>query len=403
MPRGLDNADRKLLIAAAALFGVLVVTAALFSPPQLTGGSLAPSTYSSSWGGAEGAFLLLQQLGYDVSRWEKPPSQLPQDDASQVLILADPTEVPSEEERYDIVEFLENGGRVIATGSEAKAFFPQAPEFREGDAMAPKATFDATIPSPIVRGAPEITMAKPENWSSASIREVELYGDKDTPAVVTYRFGKGEVIWWAAPTPLTNGAILDSGNLTFFLNCLGAPGRSHIFWDEYFHGERDSLLDFFSRTPVIWGAAQFGLVFLAILATYSRRLGPIRAPNVSSRLSPLEFVDTLGDLYASAHVSATAIAVASQRLRFALTRKLGLPIDALPKELAELAELASQAMGWEEAQLLETLTRCERASKSPDARIEKPLELFQQIHDYSARLESRPAMNAERKPNEQGE
>ncbi|HEY6465385.1 MAG TPA: DUF4350 domain-containing protein [Candidatus Acidoferrales bacterium] len=400
MPRGLDSADRKLLIAAAALFGVLVVVAALFSKPQLTGRSQAPSTYSSSWDGAEAAFLLLQQLGYDVTRWEKSPSQLPQTESSEVLILADPTEVPSEEERYGIVEFLENGGRVIATGSDAKAFLPQAPDFREGDAMAPKATFGALVPSPVVRGAPQITMAKPENWSSGSVREVELYGDNDTPAVATYRFGKGQVIWWAAPTPLTNGAISDSGNLTFFLNCLGIPGQSHIFWDEYFHGERGSLLDFFSRTPVFWGAAQFGLVFLAILATYSRRLGPVRAPSVPSRLSPLEFVDTLGDLYASAHVPGTAIGVAYQRFRFALTRKLALPIDTPSKELAEIA---SQAMGWEEAPLLDTLIRCEETSKSPTNKIEKPLELFQQIHDYSARLESRPAVNTERKRNEQGE
>lgn len=400
MPRGLDSADRKLLIAAAALFGVLVVVAALFSKPQLTGGSQAPSTYSSSWDGAEAAFLLLQQLGYDVVRWEKPPSQLPQSGSGEVLILADPTEVPSEEERYAIVEFLENGGRVIATGSEAKAFLPQAPEFHEGDAMAPKASFDALIPSPIVRGASQITMAKPEDWSSGSAREVEVYGDHDTPAVVTYRFGKGQVIWWAAPTPLTNGAISDSGNLVFFLNCLGAPGKGHIFWDEYFHGEHGSLLDFFSRTAVFCGAAQFGLVFLAILATYSRRLGPVRAPNVPSRLSPLEFVDTLGDLYASAHVSGTAIGVAYQRFRFAITRKLALPIDVSSKELAELA---SQAMGWEEASLLDVLGRCDQASKSSNGKVDRPLELFQHLHDYSVRLECKPDVNTERKRNEQGE
>jgi hypothetical protein len=399
MPRGLDTADRKLLTAAAVLFGALVVVAALFSPPQLTGGSQAPSSYSSSWDGAEGAFLLLQQLGYDVARWEKPPSQLPQGDNRQVLILADPTEVPSEQERYAIVEFLENGGRVIATGSAAAAFLPDAPVFREGDALAPKDTFDALVPSPIVRGAPEITMARPEDWSPASARELELYADTGTPGVVTYRFGKGQVIWWASPAPLTNGAILDSGNLTFFLNCLGAPGESHIFWDEYFHGEHGSLLGFFSRTPVLWGAAQFGLVFLAILATYSRRLGPLRAPHTPSRLSPLEFVDTLGDLYASAGVSATAIAVVYQRLRFRLTRKLALPIDV---PYRELAEMASQAMGWEPGPLLDALARGDQASESPDGKVQRPLELFQQIHDYSARLEAGRVSNTERNRNEQG-
>jgi hypothetical protein len=398
MPRGLDSADRKLLIGAGALLAVLIVMAAVVTPPQITGASESPSSYSPSWNGAEGAFLLLQQLGYNVSRWEQSPAQLPQDATDQVLILANPTEPPSEEERFDIIEFLENGGRVIATGSAAGAFLPDASEFDEGDPLEAKQTFDALIPSPIVRGAPQITMAKPENWEPSSVRQVALYGDGDTAAVITYQFGKGKVIWWADPTPLTNGAILDSGNLPFFLNCIGSPGRAQIFWDEYFHGVRGSLLDFFWRTPAFWGAAQFGLVFLAIMATYSRRLGPIRAPATQSRLSPLEFVDTLGDLYASAHVSAAAVGIAHKRLRFTLTRKLGLPIDV---RSPELAKIASESLGWEEAPLLEMLARCDLANRS-DA-VERPLELFQQIHDYAARLDMKRLVTKERKRNEQGE
>jgi Domain of unknown function (DUF4350) len=398
MPRGLDSADRKLLIGAGVFFAILVVVGALMTPPQISGASESPSSYSPSWDGAEGAFLLLEQLGYNISRWERPPSELPEDAADQVLILANPSEPPSEEERYDIIEFLENGGRVIATGSAAGAFLPAASEFAEGNPFGAAKIFDAEVPSPIVRGAPQITMTKPSGWSP-SVTQVALYGDADTAAVVTYPFGKGQVIWWAAPTPLTNGAIRDSGNLAFFLNCVGPPGNGQVLWDEYFHGARSSLWSFFSRTPVFWGAAQFGLVFLAIVATHSRRLGPARAPTVRSRLSPLEFVDTLGDLYASAHVSAAAIGILYQRFRFSLTRKLGLPID-VPSP--ELATIASETLGWEQAPLLEALIRCDLAKRSGSAPVEKPLELFQQIHDYAARLELRRTDTNERKPNEQG-
>jgi hypothetical protein len=397
MPRGLDSADRKLLIGAGVLFAVLVVMAAIISPPQLTGASAAPSSYSPAWDGAEGAFLLLQKLGYNVTRWERSPVELPQDAANQTLILADPTELPSEEERVGVIEFLENGGRIIATGSAASTFLPERSSFDEGDPMEPKDSFDALVPSPLVRNAPQISMAKPDDWSPSSVRQVAVYGDDDTAAVVTYQFGKGEVIWWAAPTPLTNGAILDSGNLAFFLNCIGAPGQGQVFWDEYFHGVRGSLLDFFWRTPAFWGVAQFGLVFLAILAMYSRRLGPVRAPTVQSRLSPLEFVDTLGDLYASAHVSAAAIGIAYQHFRFRLTRKLGLSID-IPSP--ELAEVASEALGWEKAALLDALERCDQAAKTGEKRVEDPLELFQQVHDYCARLDVKRAIRKESERNE---
>jgi hypothetical protein len=385
MPRGLDSADRKLLIGAGVFFAALVVAAAVVSPPQFSGSSADPSSYSPTWNGAEGAYLMLQQLGYDVSRWESSPTELPADSTGYVLILADPdpTQTPSEEERFALIEFVENGGRVIATGAAASALLPERSDFQEGDPLEPPKMFAALAPSPIVRGAPQITMTPPSNWSFRSVRQIALYGDESTAAVITYQFGKGEVIWWAAPTPLTNGAILNSANLNFFLNCVGPPGHGHVFWDEYFHGVRGSLLNFFERTPVLWGALQFGLVFLAIAATYSRRLGPVRSPVTPSRLSPLEFVDTLGDLYASAHVAPTAVAIACQRFRFMLTRKLGLPIDIRSKELASIA---SESFGWEEALLLETLEQCDSAAQAGRKDIEA-LELVQQMHDYSARLE----------------
>ncbi len=48
------------------------------------------------------------------------------------------------------------------------------------------------------------------------------------------------------------------------------------------------------RTPgVKWIFWQLALFILAILATYSRRSGPISIPANEARLSPLEFVRTL--------------------------------------------------------------------------------------------------------------
>lgn len=397
MSRGLDSADRKLLIGVGILFVVLVVVSAIISPPQITGASAIPSSYSASWDGAKGAFLLLQNLGYNVSRWEQPPTRLPQAAANEVLILAEPEQPPSEEERFAITEFLENGGRIIATGSSASDFLPGASKFEQGNSLEDKEDFDAMVPSRITRGARQITMVAPENWAPLSLRQIVVYGNENTAAVVTYQFGKGEVIWWAAPTPLTNGGILDSGNLAFFLNCVGSPGGVHVLWDEYFHGVRGSLWGFFAHTPVFWGMAQFGLVFLAILFTYSRRLGPIRPPVRQSRLSPLEFVDTLGDLYASAHVETAAVGIAYQRFRSVLTRKLGLPANAA---VSELAKSASANLGWEEAPLLHALSQCELASKSGDAHRPDAIKLVQQLHDYSARMEVRRPTQMKGKQNE---
>lgn len=386
MPRGLDSADRKLLIGAGVVFALLVTVSVLFAPAQSNGSAGFPSSYSSSWDGAEGAFLLLQKLDYRVSRWEHPPTDLPMDAPRTVLILADPTQSPSEEERYAISEFVRRGGRVVATGPSSSGFLPEAKSFQAGDPFERPEDFEALIPSPITRGAPQITMMSPASWQPDSLRQMVVYGDEGTAAVVAYPFGKGEVIWWASATPLTNRAIQDSGNLVFFLNCVGASRQNEILWDEYFHGVHGSLLTFLGRTPLLWGAAQFGLILLAIFVTYSRRLEPVRAPLTPSRLSPLEFVDTLGDLYSFAHVGSAAVSIAYRRFQFVLTRKLGLPLDTSP---AGLAKSAAESLGWDEVPLADTLKQCELASKNEQINDREAAELVQQLYDYSALLEVR--------------
>ena len=117
MPHALDSGDRKLLIAAAALLAVLLIATSLLSPKRLTGtSSNYPSSYSADWDGAKGAYLLLQDLGYHVARWEQSPEEIDGEAQSEVLILTQPLEPPSEEEKSAILEFLQKGGRVVATG-----------------------------------------------------------------------------------------------------------------------------------------------------------------------------------------------------------------------------------------------------------------------------------------------
>jgi hypothetical protein len=129
---------------------------------------------------------------------------------------------------------------------------------------------------------------------------------------------------------------------------------------------------------------QVGLAFLAIVATYSRRNGPIRMPAKVSRLSPLEFVETLGDLYSSAHAGSTAVQIMFQRLRFLLTRQLGLSVN-LPA--AELASSTSQELGWKEEALRKTFVQAEQAATSLQLDDRESLALAQELFDYIARLE----------------
>lgn len=420
----LDSGDRKLLMGAGVLLAVLLFVSAVTAPQQISGPAAFPSSYSPSWDGAKAAFLLLQQSGYRIERWEKPPTELDAipdsaDGSTRVLVLTQPVEEPADEERFAIRRFLEDGGQVLATGAGAAKFLPQAAEFEapQGEAAQQKPEhLAALISSPLTRAAPEITMADPIRWKPKS-PEQALYGNGGTAAVITYAVGKGRVIWWGAATPLTNGYIRDSGNLALFLNCIatsGTPNGVHVFWDEYFHGVHGSLWSYVARTPLPWAIAQFGLVFVAVIATYSRRLGTIRPPVVVSRASALEFVETMGDLYYSARAVPAAIRIGYQRLRFLLTRQLALPSNV---SAGDLARSASQQLGWQESALRDTLTGAERVMNASDqqpsgrsrrasngrnsyAGNDTPLRVVQQLYDYCARLEIKRSGGTTERPAE---
>lgn len=384
MPAFLDSGDRHLLIGAAiamiVLFGLTFALAP--APSQQSIGY--PSSYSSEWAGAKAAFLLLNNLGYKAEHWERSPEELPAEPQGTVLVLAEPFEQASSEERMAIRRFVSGGGRVLALGGAAASFVPDASAVQVPDWNLQSKTYPALSPSPLTRDAPEIAMVAPDDWTAHKASQLAVYGTTDKPVVVSYHIGRGEVIWWASASPLTNGLIREKGNLALFLNAAG-PTSSRILWDEYFHGARGSLASYFAETPLPWAGLQIGIAFLAALFTFSRRAGPVRVPAVESRLSPLEFVETLGDLYQSAHASPAAVGVAYQRFRTSLSRKLGVPTKA---KLPELVRAAAGRFGWPETALLDTLARSERAMRSINPDEKEALELVRQLHDYSDRIES---------------
>jgi Domain of unknown function (DUF4350) len=393
MPSSLDAGDRKLLIGAGVLLAILLVASTYLSPKQNSGRSVYPSSYSAQWDGAKAPYLLLQNLHYHVERWEQSPTEFAGTPSNEVLILAGPTQSASDEEKSAIVEFLRQGGRIVASGSGAANLLPNAPPLSESFLIEETTKFPAVLPSPLMRGAPVISMFPPENWQPKSSSQLVVYGNEETAAVITYQVGKGGVILWGNSAPLTNGGIRESGNLPFFLNSIGPPDGVRVLWDEYFHGAHGDLWSYIVQTPLLWGALQFAIVFLAIIATYSRRQGPISVPARVSRLSPLEFVETLGDLYSSAHAGSAAVRIAYQRLRFQLTRQLGLAPNAPD---ADLAQSAGRALAWNEQEISATLARAERATSSAKVGDADTLQLVQEMFDYASRLELRRTDTRER-------
>ena len=393
MSARLDPGDRKLLLGAGAVMLVLTVAAALVAP-EPDDQDAPPTTYSAASGGAKAAFLLLQELGYTIERWERPLGELPKE-SGNVLVVAQVRRMPSPADQQAAGEFAKAGGRVVATGFHGLWLFPSAARgFRYVSNDREWRKYRAMAPSPVTAQAPEITMRAEAATDPAGAPGVALYGDGERRAVVAaYRLGQGEVIWWGGPTPLTNAGTQEPGNLQLLLNSIGPPGRGRVLWVEP-RGERGrgTLLAYLARPPVVWGAAQLAVLALFVVLTFSRRSGPVRAAPVPSRLSPLEFVETLGGLYEQAGASPAALEAAWQRFRFLLPRRLALPAGATSREMAEAAR---ERLGFREPELFQTMARCERAVERTghagrDLTDEEALRLVQTLYDYTRILKLEP-------------
>ncbi len=381
MPIGLDPVDRKLLFGALALMLLMTVTTATLAPSVPAEQSPIPLSYSSSPGGALAAYTLLEQLRYPVVRWQDPPARLPSNPTGAVLILAEPTSKPTPREQARLRSFIDGGGRILFCGRSISAFFPEA---ILKDVTSPK-LIEASpdFPSAFARGANKISIRPQATWELPTPDQIALYGGQSAPVVIVRRIGRGELLWWAAATPLTNAGINKADNLTLVLNAMEPHSEGfirRIYWDEYFHGGRSSLWSYVERTPLKWVLIQCGLLTAAILFSFGRRAGPISPLPRVSRLSPLEFVETLGGFYQRARATSVPITVAYGHLRMALTRRLRLSAGLSDRELAAAAE---QRLGWDGSGFASVL---EKAAAAHDVRPKDALHLVQNLAEYSDRL-----------------
>lgn len=374
----LDGTDRRTLLGAAGLL-LVVVLVTLTLAPSAADRSEQPTTYSTASKGAKAAWLFLRESGYRVERWQRPLRQLPASRAT--LVLAQPDGAPGTEDLERLRAFIAGGGRVIVTGPLGGSFVP-------GGAVLPRpwVTVPQRVPavsmSAITRAAPEIAIAPEAFWNPAA-PATALYADGSGAVVTRYAYGQGEVIWWASASPLSNAGLGEPGNGEFLLACLGRPGERPVIWDEYLHGYGEAAGVGAGSLAFGWLALQGALIAVAVLLTFSRRSGPVLAPAADVRLSPLEFVQTLGGLYQRAGAASVAVDICHQRFRHRLTRRLGAPADL---GAGDLARLLRDRARFEDPGFVPTLLACEAARENPRLRTRDALRLVQDLFRYARDL-----------------
>jgi hypothetical protein len=397
MPVNLHASDRRLVLWGVAIILILFIALAVKSADQQE--SQIPSSYSADSQGVKAAYLLLLEEGYNVERWEQSPAVLPEDASDTMLVLASPFTPPSNEERAALQLYLARGGRVLVTGSTVSLFLPQADTVPESMAGPAWKTIEPQLLTSLTRGG-AIQMAPGSYWKQNSTRYLVHYADGDRPVVVSYNVGRGEVIWWASATPMTNAGIRVPGNLALLLNSIGHSKDTRILWDEYFHGYSESLGAFIVRSPLMFGLLQCFLLLGFVLLTFSRRSLPIRPAEEKSRLSPLEFVETLGGLYRRARATHAALEVPFTRFRTIVSRRLGLRADA-PGDA--LAQAVRTRFGYKDESLPGLLRRIEAVLRQHEPDENLVLDLTQELnrHMQNLKLLEENATHGERVPGAQ--
>ncbi|HUA14455.1 MAG TPA: DUF4350 domain-containing protein [Verrucomicrobiae bacterium] len=350
-----------------------------------------PSSYSVKRNGAKAAFLLLQQSGYPVERWEKSPAELPEDASDTTLVLAGPESYPTGAEYSGIVRFLLRGGHVLLAGTSPDRFLPQAAsDFGEG--RAGKTECKPVAPTRLTRGGP-ISQDGDLVWNHDNEAVLVHYADQEKePVVVSYPLGRGEVVWWASALPLTNSGIRDHGNLDLLLNSVGDSKR--ILWDEYYHQQHSAESAGSSNPAQMWALGQAAFLGVLLVLTFSRRSGPMVPLAQESRLSPLEFVETLGNVFQRAKGTQVAVEIALNRFQQMAARRLGIRGNTSPNEVV-------QAMAQHGLKLPvpigELVSRSADAAADPDLGEKRALEYVRALNQAMRMLDPQVTPPRERK------
>lgn len=385
----LSRMDKWLLGSIAGLTLAMVVVIALLAPAS-NNNDPRPSTFNSGSHGAKAAFLALQAMGVPTERWERPLADLSDEDAAHTtLILADPTftDQQSKELSSELRRFVEQGGRVLTTGWGGAQLLDGKTEF------VSQLTKGLCITTP--EGPGELAAAGAVQfeaylrWTKPGTQyRVEQRCGLD-PVVVRFNVGSkgGEAIWWTATTPLTNGGLKDEANLRLLLASLG-PDLGHgrrVYFDESLRTARQSLWDYARGLPLTWLSLQTIVIAVLLLFSYSRRRGPLRSPIMLPRSSPVEFAESMGDLYERAGARIAAIGATRRRLDRVLLREAGLSQATLADGSRAIAEALTTRLGGDWSGLAKLLEDAAEADEKKLTR-RSTLHLVRALHEYEVRL-----------------
>ncbi|MEJ2716889.1 MAG: DUF4350 domain-containing protein [Deltaproteobacteria bacterium] len=392
------------------ILGMICMTAILsLALRALRPQSSIPSTYSAHPSGSKALYLVLQELGLPVERWQKALYRLNAEHA--VLVMIDPGRVPfSPREIRKLKEWIRKGNRlVLFEGPGPK--IPEANRQKDRDHtrrsgsgrtrnITPARAFGLTLKRfpdnsrraltvsiPGVEGLGPISVSNKARWKKTPKEWTSLAGDRLGPVLLVRKLGKGTVAALSDPTVPSNGNVARAHNLRLVLALLLGKGRpAQILFDEYHHGyiHAESLSSYVASSVFSWILLQalVGMVlfFYSSRARLSGRYQQLSAPRGRS---PMEHVESMANIFESSKASSVALEAILAHSIGQLSRRTGLD----PKDLASdsVRHAPGTWVGGHE-DLAGLVAECRRAVSSPDDP-EKALGLARRLAEARAAID----------------
>ncbi len=350
------------------------------------------STRSSRAYGAMAAYLLLEESGVRVGRWERSYRDLAESEETRVVIFIEPREKPGPRQLRALRQWVAKGGTFIMF----ERAWPLALDrcaLSPGDALPTETSGSAFGKAPPQRVVPwqpgglfqgVRALAFSEKGASVTLRSAPmpeptdgegfadpvwpatlapLAGIKDAPAVAELRYGAGRVIFVGDPFVIANNGIGEGDNARFVLNLARlTAGDGRVVFDDYHHGYRATnggllgFLGYFRGTPIPWMAWHTVALGLLVAYTLGRRFGrPLRLP-VKSRANALEFVEAMARIQRKAESRDLALENFYRRFHRRLCRYTGRPTTA---PLSELCLVAGERSGRPASEWRAVTERCQ--------------------------------------------
>lgn len=371
----LSTTDKRLLGITGCCAAALIALLAIWGPSQDY--DTVPASDSNAVHGAHAAYLLLEKIGYRVTRSTVPLRQVAHSATPETtFIFADPFYQEDTDAQQAVEEILSRGGRVVVTGIAGAHLLPGKAHPLHM-AMDPATCNAQPVGLSRVAASGEIQLPSGAVWMDESPNVDVAYRCGNDAVVVTYPSGKGTVVWWSSASPLENGTIGQAGNMALLLNSIGPRATTRVVWDESLHGASPSLWSYASGTvlPLVW--IQCALVALLLVFSFSRRSGPLRPDPLPTRAAPLEFVRSLGSLYRKAGATNVAVSVAGQAFRLRLERAAGIGTQASPQQVVAAMERRYPNVNPKLGKALEAVETASAGPPPPEKSALKLVQLLQ--------------------------